>query len=136
MCGVEVIFVVIDGIMYVIGFWSIVYVINVRIGEELWIYDLVVLKSYVEKVCCDVVNCGVVVYKGYVYVVFFDGCLIVLDVVFGKVVWEKNILIDLDKFYIIMGVFRVFKGKVIIGNGGVEYGVRGYIMVYDVLSGE
>jgi quinohemoprotein ethanol dehydrogenase len=36
----------------------------------------------------------------------------------------------------ITGAPRVFKGKVIIGNGGAEYGVRGYITAYDAETGE
>ncbi len=134
--GVEATPLVVDGIMYVSGPWSIVYAINARTGEELWTYDPAVPKSYAEKACCDVVNRGVAVYKGHVYVASLDGRLIALDAASGKVAWEKNTLIDPDKPYTITGAPRVFKGKVIIGNGGAEYGVRGYITAYDALSGE
>lgn len=134
--GVESTPVVVDGIMYVTGPWSIVYAIHARTGEELWTYDPAVPKSYAEKACCDVVNRGVAVYKGHVYVASLDGRLIALDAASGKMAWEKNTLIDPDKPYTITGAPRVIKGKVIIGNGGAEYGVRGYITAYDALSGE
>ena len=38
-------------------------------------------------------------------------------------------------FYTITGAPRVVKGKVIIGNGGAEYGVRGYVSAYDASTG-
>ena len=43
--------------------------------------------------------------------------------------------IDRDKPYTITGAPRVVKGKVMIGNGGAEYGVRGYVTAYDAETG-
>ena len=54
----------------------------------------------------------------------------------GQKVWEKDTIIDHKRSYTITGAPRVFKGKVIIGNGGAEYGVRGYITAYDATSGD
>lgn len=134
--GVEATPIVVDGIMYVTGPWSMVYAIDARTGEELWTYDPAVPKRYAEKACCDVVNRGVAIYKGQVYVASLDGRLLALDAATGKLIWEKNTLINPDKPYTITGAPRIIKGKVIIGNGGAEYGVRGYITAYDALSGE
>lgn len=133
--GVESTPIVVDGIMYVTGPWSMVYALNARTGEELWQYDPQVPKSYAEKACCDVVNRGVALYKGKVYVASLDGRLIAIDAATGEKVWEQN-TIDEDRPYTITGAPRVFKGKVIIGNGGAEYGVRGYLTAYDAESGE
>ena len=83
------------------------------------------------KGCCDVVNRGVALYQGKVFVGAYDGRLIALDAATGAVVWEKDTIIDRSRSYTITGAPRVFKGKVIIGNGGAEYGVRGYITAYD-----
>src|SRR5690606_22372833 len=44
--------------------------------------------------------------------------------------------VDTTKPYTITGAPRVIKGKVIIGNGGAELGVRGYISAYDADTGE
>ena len=38
--------------------------------------------------------------------------------------------------YTITGAPRIVKGKVIIGNGGAEYGVRGYVSAYDAETGK
>ena len=49
--------------------------------------------------------------------------------------WEK-VTVDQDKSYTITGAPRVVDGKVLIGNGGAEFGVRGYIAAYDAADGE
>jgi alcohol dehydrogenase (cytochrome c)/quinohemoprotein ethanol dehydrogenase len=43
--------------------------------------------------------------------------------------------VDPSKPYTITGAPRVAKGKVYIGNGGAEYGVRGYVSAYDANDG-
>ncbi len=65
-----------------------------------------------------------------------DGRLIALDAATGKPLWRRDTIIDHDHAYTITGAPRVFNGKVIIGNGGAELGVRGYITAYDADTGE
>jgi quinohemoprotein ethanol dehydrogenase len=79
---------------------------------------------------------GVALWKGKVYVGAWDGRLIALDAATGKEVWHKNTFEGQKGSLTITGAPRVFKGKVIIGNGGAEYGVRGYITAYDAETGE
>ena len=134
--GVEATPVVIDGIMYVSASWSIVHAIDTRTGQRLWTFDPKVDRLGGYKGCCDVVNRGVAVWKGKVYVASYDGRLFALDAATGKPVWEKDTIIDRKFSYTVTGAPRVFKGKVIIGNGGAEYGVRGYITAYDAETGE
>ena len=134
--GVEATPVVVDGIMYVTASWSIVHAIDTRTGKRLWVFDPKVDRAGGYKGCCDVVNRGVAVWKGRVYVASYDGRLFALDAATGNKVWEKDTIIDRKMSYTITGAPRVYKGKVIIGNGGAEYGVRGYITAYDAMSGE
>jgi quinohemoprotein ethanol dehydrogenase len=122
--------------MYVTAPWSIVHAIDVRTGKEIWIYDPKVPREIGYKACCDVVNRGVALYKGKVYVGSFDGRLIAIDARTGQKVWEKDTVIDHGRPYTITGAPRVVKGMVIIGNGGAEYGVRGYLTAYDAETGE
>ncbi len=133
--GIEATPLVVDGIMYVSGPWSVVYAIDVRKGEILWIFDPEVPGGYAEKACCDVVNRGVALYKGHVYVGSLDGRLIAINAATGELAWEV-LTVDQEKAYTITGAPRVVKGKVIIGNGGADYGVRGYVTAYDALTGE
>ena len=134
--GVEATPLVVDGVMYVTASWSVVHAIDVRSGKRLWTFDPKVDRALGFKGCCDVVNRGVAVWKGRVFVASFDGRLFALDAATGAKVWEKDTIIDRKMSYTITGAPRVYKGKVIIGNGGAEYGVRGYVTAYDAMSGE
>ncbi len=134
--GVESTPLVVDGIMYVTASWSVVHAVDVRTGKRLWTFDPQVSKEAGYKGCCDVVNRGVALYEGKVFVASYDGRLIALDAASGAKVWEKDTILDRKFSYTITGAPRVFKGKVIIGNGGAEYGVRGYITAYDANTGD
>ena len=133
--GAEATPIVVDGVMYVSGSWSVVYAIDAKTGEELWTYDPEVSGKDAAKGCCDVVNRGVAVHNGKVFVGVFDGRLEALDAATGEVLWS-NVTVDQSKPYTITGAPRVFKDKVIIGNSGAELGVRGYVTAYNVETGE
>lgn len=133
--GVEATPIVVDGVMYVTGAWSIVYALDAKTGEELWVYDPEIAGEAAAKGCCGVVNRGVAVYEGKVFVGVFDGRLEALDAKTGEVVWS-TLTLDQSKPYTITGAPRVVKDKVLIGNGGAELGVRGFISAYDVNTGK
>ena len=134
--GVEATPLVVDGVMYVTASWSVVHAVDVRTGKRIWSFDPQVSKEAGYKGCCDVVNRGVALYQGKVFVAAYDGRLIALDAATGAKVWEKDTIVNKKMSYTITGAPRVFKGKVIIGNGGAEFGVRGYITAYDANSGD
>ena len=133
--GAEATPIVVDGVMYVSSAWSVVYALDAKTGEELWVYDPEVSGKDAAKGCCDVVNRGVAVHNGKVFIGVFDGRLEALDAATGEVIWSE-VTVDQSKPYTITGAPRVFKDKVIIGNGGAELGVRGYVTAYDVETGE
>ena len=132
--GLEATPIVVDGVIYTTGSWSVVFALDARTGKQLWKYDPDVPRSVGKKACCDVVNRGVAVYDGKVFFGSLDGRLIALDAASGQRIWETN-TVDTSKPYTITGAPRIIKGKIIIGNGGAEFGVRGYITAYDVNSG-
>ena len=134
--GVEATPLVVDGIMYVTASWSIVHAIDVRTGQRLWTFDPQVPREMGYRGCCDVVSRGVALHRGKVFVASFDGRLIALDAARGKRLWERDTIVDHRRSYTITGAPRVFKGNVVIGNGGAEYGVRGYVTAYDAETGE
>ena len=133
--GLEASPIVVDGVMFATGSWSLVYAYDAKTGELLWRYDPQVPRDWGAKACCDVVNRGVAVWKGKVYFGTIDGRLIALDAGSGEVAWDVQTT-PRDKPYTITGAPRIVKDLVIIGNGGAEYGVRGYITAYDSESGE
>jgi len=121
--------------MYVTGSWSVVFALDAATGHLLWRYDPHVDREVGRKACCDVVNRGVALYRGRVYVGALDGRLLALNAATGKLVWETQ-TVDPTRPYTITGAPRVVDGKVIIGNGGAELGVRGYVSAYDWKSGD
>jgi quinohemoprotein ethanol dehydrogenase len=133
--GVESTPIVVDGVMYVTSAWSLVYALDALPGKELWVYDPAVDKTIGVNACCDVVNRGVAVYQGQVFVGVIDGRLEALDARTGKLNWSI-VTVDQSKPYTITGAPRVVNGKVLIGNGGAEFGVRGYLTAYDANNGD
>ncbi|WP_438727243.1 PQQ-dependent dehydrogenase, methanol/ethanol family [Parasphingorhabdus sp. DH2-15] len=133
--GQEATPVVVDGKIYISTAWSKVYSYDALTGEELWSFDPEVDKAVGVNACCDVINRGVAVYQGKVFVAALDGRLIALDAGTGARLWSTQTT-DKSKPYTITGAPRVVKDMVLIGNGGAEFGVRGYISAYDIDSGE
>lgn len=132
--GIEATSIVVDGVMYMTSAWSIVHALDARTGEKLWSFDPQVAKEKAKHTCCDVVNRGVAVWEGQLFFGALDGRLFALDAATGNVNWEIATL-DAALPYTITGAPRVVKGKVLIGNGGAEFGVRGYISAYNVSDG-
>ncbi len=127
--------IVINGRMYTTSAWSVVYALNAVTGEELWTYDPEVDRSHAVDGCCDAVNRGVALWEDTILVGTLDGRLIALDADTGSLKWSV-LTIDLEQAYTITGAPRVAEGLVFIGNGGAEFGVRGYVTAYDIESGE
>jgi PQQ-dependent dehydrogenase (methanol/ethanol family) len=133
--GVEATPIVADGTLYTTGSWSVVYAFDAGSGDLLWKYDPQVPRSWAPNACCDVVNRGVAIWGDKVYVGTLDGYLVALNSATGEVAW-RVLTIDQNRPYTITGAPRVIKGRVIIGNGGADLGVRGYVSAYDVETGD
>ncbi|OUJ11869.1 PQQ-dependent dehydrogenase, methanol/ethanol family [Acetobacter sp. DsW_063] len=134
--GVEATPIVVDGVMYTTGAFAVVYALDGATGKLLWKFDPKEDRAKSGQFCCDAVNRGVAVWKGRVYVGTNDGRLIAIDAKTGQSVWDVDTIADHDRSYAISGAPRIVHGKVIIGNGGAEYGVRGYVTAYDADSGK
>ena len=133
--GQEATPIVVDGVMYFSTAWSKVFALNAATGARLWSYDPKVPRQWGANACCDVVNRGVAVWQEKIYIGTLDGRLVALDAATGRPVWE-HLTIDPQWRYTITGAPRIVKGKVIIGNGGGEFGVRGYVSAYDAQTGK
>jgi quinohemoprotein ethanol dehydrogenase len=134
--GLEATPIVIDGIMYVSSTWSRVMAFDAVTGKKLWTYDPEVSHEHLRGLCCDVVNRGVAVWDGLVYVGTLDGRLVAINARTGKRAWETDTVSDHRQPYSITGAPRVVKGMVIIGNGGADRGARGYVTAYDAKTGK
>lgn len=124
-----------DGVLYTTTAWSKVFAFDARTGKPLWSYDPKVPGEKGFNACCDVVNRGVALWKGRAYVGTIDGRLIALDAKTGKPVWSVQTT-DPNQPYTITGAPRAVKGMILVGNGGAEYPVRGYLSAYDAATGK
>jgi quinohemoprotein ethanol dehydrogenase len=140
-----------DGVMYATGTWSTVFAVDARTGKEKWRFDPKIGHQNFPpgpdgqpdstkprtgpSICCGPVNRGVALYDGKVYAGLLDGRLIAFNAQTGKIVWQVQTT-DPNADYSITGAPRIVKGKVIIGNGGAEFGVRGYVTAYDAETGK
>ncbi|MBC3361502.1 PQQ-dependent dehydrogenase, methanol/ethanol family [Pseudomonas sp. SWRI154] len=134
--GVEATPIVVDGVMYTTGPFSVVYALDARDGKLIWKYDPKSDRNRAGEACCDAVNRGVAVWKGKVYVGVLDGRLEAIDAKTGQRAWSVDTRADHTRSYTITGAPRVVNGKVVIGNGGAEFGVRGYVTAYDAETGK
>ncbi len=123
-----------DGMLYTTTAWSKVFAFDARTGKPLWTFDPKVPGEKGFNACCDVVNRGVAIWQGMVYVGTIDGRLIALDRKTGQPEWTVQTT-NPDRPYTITGAPRAIKGKILIGNGGAEYGVRGYVSAFDAKTG-
>jgi quinohemoprotein ethanol dehydrogenase len=123
----------VDGVVYVSTDGSIVKALDAGTGRLLWSYDPRAMDAMVSS-CCGANSRGVAVWKGRVYIGTLDGRLVALDARTGMPIWSV-LTVDRSMPYTISGVPRIIDGKVIIGNGGADLGVRGYVTAYDAATG-
>jgi quinohemoprotein ethanol dehydrogenase len=138
MRGQEATPIVIDGVMYTSGTWGYVYAVDAATGRERWRYDPKAAYLAARNPCCDLVNRGVAVWKGKVYVASVDGRLHALDAATGRKVWEADTLADHKLPYSSTGAPQIAGDAVVIGNSGADMGhgaVRGYVTAYDLQTG-
>ena len=132
--GVEGTPLVVDGILYNTSAWNITTAYNAKNGKPLWSFDPQVPRQWGRYACCEPVSRGLAYWKNTVIIATLDGRLIALDARSGKTVWTTRTF-QTDWPYSITGAPRVFDGKVVIGNGGADYGTRGFVAAYDASTG-
>lgn len=133
--GTEATPLVVDGVMYTTTTWNILKALAAATGKVLWTYDPELPRYKIRYSCCGPTNRGAALWKGRVYFATIDGRLIAVDAATGKLAWQVQTT-DPTKPYSITGAPRVVKDRVIIGNSGAEFGVRGYVTAYDAATGK
>ncbi|MBT2133172.1 PQQ-dependent dehydrogenase, methanol/ethanol family [Croceibacterium sp. LX-88] len=133
--GVQASPLVIDGVLYNVSIYNIVTAYDGKTGRKLWTYDPKVGAEWARLACCGPSARGIAAWNGKIYIGALDGRLIAVDAKTGKEVWSEQTFDDKDA-YSITGAPRVYDGKVVIGNGGADYGVRGFVVAYDAETGK
>jgi quinohemoprotein ethanol dehydrogenase len=137
--GLEATPVVVDGTLFTSGNWGIVYALDAATGRERWTYNPGVDGQWGRYSCCDVVNRGVAVWQGRVYVVSLDGYLHALDAQTGKRLWKVDTLPSREKngfHYTSTGAPTIAGNLIVIGTAGADFkGARGSVAAFDGSTG-
>ncbi len=100
-----------------------------------WIFDPKTNAKAQGVACCDVVNRGAAYADGRLFFNTLDNRAIALDAASGKELWRTN-LGDIAMGQSITMAPLVVKGKVLVGNSGGEFGVRGWLTALDATTGK
>jgi len=133
--GVEATPLFVDGVLYNVSAWNIASAYDAKTGKLLWTYDPEVPREWGRYACCEPVARGLAFWKGKAIIATLDGRLIALDAKTGKPVWTATTF-DKSQPWSITGAPRVFDGMVVVGNGGADLGVRGFVSAWNADTGE
>jgi PQQ-dependent dehydrogenase (methanol/ethanol family) len=100
-----------------------------------WVYKPHPLAASQGVACCDVVNRGAVYWKGKIIFNTLDNNTIAVDADTGKEVWRTR-LGDINKGESMTMAPLVVKDKVLVGNSGGEFGIRGWLTALDAETGK
>jgi alcohol dehydrogenase (cytochrome c) len=126
--------IVVDGMMYVTEPPTTVTALDVRTGRPIWRWTADLPKNLL-TIGLFPTNRGVAVLGDTVYVATIDAHLVALDAKTGAMRWSVEIG-DNRKAVAITQAPLAINGKIIVGMGGGEGGLRGYIDAYDAKDGK
>jgi alcohol dehydrogenase (cytochrome c) len=124
---------VVDGIMYVTQRPNDVLAVDAKTGRVFWLYRHTVSPD--ARVCCGSNNRGVAILGSTLFLATLDARLIAIDAKTGRAIWNVPIA-DPKLGYSMTLAPLVVKDKVLVGTGGGEYGIRGFIAAYDASTGK
>jgi len=128
---------VIGSTMYVVTpYPNILYALDLaNNGSAKWKYEPKPSAAAQGVACCDVVNRGAAFSEGKVFFNTLDGHAVAVDAKDGKEIWNTK-LGEINKGETITMAPLVVKDKVLVGNSGGEFGVRGWLTAVDAKTGK
>src|SRR3954465_9228979 len=129
---------VVNNTMYVITPWpNNLYALDLtKPGAPMkWVYQPLPTPASKGVACCDVVNRGGSYSDGKIYYNTLDNQTVCVDANTGKEVWKTRVG-DINKGESMTMAPLVAKGKVLVGNSGGEFGVRGWLTALDAKTGK
>jgi quinohemoprotein ethanol dehydrogenase len=126
----------VNGVLYFTGSYATVYAVDGVTGKLLWKFDPKTWQHNPLKMHGSfAANRGVAYDNGRIFSTALDGRLFALDAKTGNLIWSTE-TVPPDTLQTVTGAPRTFKGKVIIGQGGADFGARGYVTAYDEATGK
>ncbi len=124
---------VVDGVMYLTQRLNDVVALDPITGRVFWMYRYTPAQDRI--VCCGANNRGLAILGNTLCMGTLDAQLIAIDARSGRALWKTEVATT-KSGYSITHAPLVVKDKVIVGVGGGEYGIRGFIAAYDVATGK
>jgi PQQ-dependent dehydrogenase (methanol/ethanol family) len=129
---------IVNNTMYIVTPWpNLLYALDLTKpgAPAKWTYDPHTSTASQGVACCDVVNRGAAFYNGRIYYNTLDMHTVAVDANTGKEVWKSK-LGDINMGESMTMAPLVVKGKVLVGNSGGEFGVRGWLTALDANDGK
>jgi len=124
---------VVDGVMYVTQRPNDVLAVDARTGRVFWQYRYT--NSPNARVCCGANNRGLAILGSTLFMGTLDGHLIAIDAVGGRPLWNVAVGDPALGYSLTMAPLAV-KDKILVGVGGGEYGIRGFVAAFSPDSGK
>jgi lanthanide-dependent methanol dehydrogenase len=129
---------IVGGTMYIVSpYPNILYALDLtKEGAPMkWKYEPKPEPAAQGVACCDVVNRGATYSNGRIYFNTLDNNAIAVEADTGKELWRTK-LGSINRGETITMAPLVVKDKVLVGNSGGEYGVRGWVIALDATTGK
>src|SRR5256885_2601805 len=123
---------VVDGVMYLTQRPNDVVALDARSGRVFWIYRYQLDPTQI--VCCGANNRGLAIFGDTLYMGTLDAHLVAIDAKTGRPVWNTQVAPSKAGYSLTHAPLAV-KDKVIVGVGGGEFGIRGFVAAYDARTG-
>ena len=124
---------VVDGVMYVTQRPNDVVALDAKTGRVFWIYRYNVPTDTI--VCCGSNNRGLAILGDTLFMGTLDAHLVAIDAKSGHPIWNTEVATSKSGYSLTLAPL-VVKEHVIIGVGGGEYGIRGFVAAYDAKTGK
>ena len=124
---------VVDGVMYTVEAPNNVVALDATTGRPFWTFNYTPAPE--GRPCCGRVNRGVAILGNTLYMGTIDAHLIAIDARNGQQLW-KTVVADAKARYSITHNPLIVKDKVIVGTGGGDGPIRGYIAAFDARTGK
>jgi alcohol dehydrogenase (cytochrome c) len=124
---------VVDGVMYTVQAPNDIVALDAATGRIFWIYSYSPAPQ--ARLCCGRLNRGLAILGDTLFMGTIDAHIVAVDAKNGHLLWNTKIADPLAGYSITLAPL-VVKDKVIVGTAGGEYGIRGFLAAYDVLTGK
>jgi alcohol dehydrogenase (cytochrome c) len=124
---------VVDGVMYLTQRPNDVVALDPRTGRVFWIYRYQVDPQH--RACCGSNNRGLAILGETLFMGTLDAHVVAVDARNGRPLWKTRVA-DMKAAYSLTLAPLAVKDKVIVGTGGGDRGIRGFIAAYDAATGK